>query len=146
MKALFKFIQLTRSFDESLVELLFKQVWFTVTKWQEYSGGLTETREIAYSPEKANVVSSISRSPGESLGMEPNPDWHRPVLDIDMPIAVVPSSTPGHYHLFIDKEMSWNDYSRLLGVLAEVGILEPGYVGASLARKATMVRLPWVKK
>ena len=88
---------------------------------------------------RANVTTS--RTTSDSWG-----HTHRPVLDIDLPIKVVESSTPGHHHLYIDKEMDWEDYSKLLEVLAEVGILEPGYVSAALDRGFTAVRLPWVKK
>lgn len=72
--------------------------------------------------------------------------FHRPVLDLDFPAHVVPSSTPGHGHLYLDKVLTWSQYVKLLEVLAEVGILEPGYVQASIAREFTSVRLPWVKK
>lgn len=71
---------------------------------------------------------------------------HRPVLDIDIPIAVVPSTTEGHYHLYIDKQMSWAEYERLLDVLVEVGIVEPGFAAASISRGYSAVRLPWVQK
>lgn len=71
---------------------------------------------------------------------------HRPFLDIDFRAELIPSTTPGHFHLYLDKEMSWPKYRRLLNVLAEVGILERGYVNASIDREYTSVRLPWVKK
>lgn len=87
--------------------------------------------------ELANVYSSIQ--PG-------NADVHRPVLDLDLPAWLTPSSTPGHYHLAIDKPMTWDQYRRLLRVMAEVGILEPGYVSASEQRGYTSARLPWVRK
>lgn len=72
--------------------------------------------------------------------------WHKPLLDIDFPAKLVPSSTPGHFHLFLDKKLTWENYKKLLSVLAEVGIIEPGYYGASLKRGSTDVRLPWIKK
>lgn len=71
---------------------------------------------------------------------------HIPVLDLDMDAMLLPSSTPGHHHLFIDKPMTWKQYKKLLDVMAEVGILEPGYVGVSKKRKRTQVRTPWTKK
>ena len=71
---------------------------------------------------------------------------HAPCIDIDVPVTVAPSSTPGHGHLYIDVPMTWADYERLLTVMAEVGIVEEGYLRASLTRKATHLRLPWVKK
>lgn len=74
------------------------------------------------------------------------PGTHKPVLDIDMDCVLLESSTPGHHHLFIDKEMSWEDYCKLMDVMAEVGILEEGYVRASKHRKYSAARLPWVKK
>lgn len=72
--------------------------------------------------------------------------FHRPVLDLDFPAHVVPSTTPGHGHLYLDKVLTWSQYVKLMEVMAEVGILEPGYVSASIAREFTSVRLPWVKK
>lgn len=75
-----------------------------------------------------------------------NPDLHIPVLDLDMPAMLLKSSTYGHYHLYIDKPMSWENYEKLLDVLGEVGILEPGYVAVSKKRKRTQLRTPWTKK
>ena len=73
-------------------------------------------------------------------------NWHRPILDIDMAAHLIPSSTPGHFHLYIDKVMPWKDYEKLLLVLAEVGIIEYGYAQASIDRQYTAVRLPWIRK
>lgn len=72
--------------------------------------------------------------------------WHTVMLDIDMPVRVVPSSTEGHCHLYIDKPMPWWRYRRLLRALKAAGIIEPGYYSASIARRATHLRLPWVQK
>lgn len=77
---------------------------------------------------------------------EKDTEIHRPVIDIDLPMAIIPSTTPGHGHLYIDKPMSWYKYERLLYALESAGIIEEGYLGASLARGYTSVRLPWVKK
>jgi hypothetical protein len=86
--------------------------------------------------EKANILSSE---------METSPN-HRPVLDIDMPITVLESSTPGHHHLLIDRPMHWSNLVKLLDVMGEIGILERGYVDACKARGYTAVRLPWIRK
>lgn len=85
----------------------------------------------------ANVITSE---------VEGRPDRHKIVLDIDMPVNVIESSTPGHFHLYIDHELDWEDYQRLLWVMADIGLLEEGYVSSSQTRKYTAVRLPWVKK
>lgn len=73
-------------------------------------------------------------------------DLHKPVLDIDLPVTLVPSSTPGHFHLFIDKEMSWEAYFQLLQALEAAGIIEHGYLMAAYRRQHTAVRLPWIHK
>lgn len=73
-------------------------------------------------------------------------DLHKPVLDLDLPAKLLPSSTTGHFHLLIDRAMSWETYGALLNALADAGLVEPGYVSASLDRGYTAVRLPWVRK
>lgn len=88
----------------------------------------------------ANVVTSrVKRFDDE----EPN---HQVVLDIDMDAALIPSSTPGHYHLMIDKMLPWEDYHYLLKALASVGIIQKGYYESSKIRKASVIRTPWTKK
>lgn len=71
---------------------------------------------------------------------------HKPVLDLDMDVMVLPSSTPGHHHLYIDKALPWNEYSLLMNVLAHVGILQHGYVAASHHRAESFLRTPWTRK
>jgi hypothetical protein len=72
--------------------------------------------------------------------------FHRPILDLDMDAHLVPSTSAAHHHLYLDKVMTWSNYVKLLDVLAEVGIIEPGYRDASIAREFTAVRLPWITK
>lgn len=71
---------------------------------------------------------------------------HRPILDIDFPAELIPSSTDGHFHLYLDKPMTWKQYKKLLNVLSEVGVIEHGYARASIDRGYSSTRLPWVKK
>lgn len=71
---------------------------------------------------------------------------HRVVLDVDHPVTVVESSTAGHSHVFVDLMLPWQDLVKLMEVLAEIGLVEPGYVNASKARGYTAVRLPWITK
>lgn len=88
-------------------------------------------------PDKAVLVSSICSD---------DTRLHMPVLDIDVPHRHVPSATPGHAHLYLDVPMTWRQYKRLLKALAKAGIVEPGYVRASISRKASFVRVPWLPK
>lgn len=71
---------------------------------------------------------------------------HKILLDLDVPAKLIPSSTPGHSHLYIDRELTWEAYGKLLHALAEAGVIERGYVGASGERGYTALRLPWIRK
>lgn len=135
-------------------------------KWQRLAwvdfnrGGYTEDeaaegRVIMDAPlEEANVMTSLVDLsaltgvplPGADVTTREDVTLHRPVIDIDHVVKVVESSTSGHSHLFVDVVMPWEDVVKLLEVLAEIGLVEPGYVNASKARGYTAVRLPWVSK
>lgn len=94
-----------------------------------------EYRGICTNKDRANLVSSAT-----PLGT------HLPVLDIDFPVRAVPSTTPGHFHLYIDKELTPGQYDLLLTTLRDIGIIEPGFYNAWKARGMTMVRKPGEKK
>lgn len=83
----------------------------------------------------ANLVSSLG-----------DDGLHYPVLDLDFGAYVVPSSTPGHFHLYLERAMPWDTYAGLLVALAEAGVIERGYADACLARGMTFVRMPGVSK
>ena len=72
--------------------------------------------------------------------------YHTVMLDIDHPVRLVPSSTEGHYHLYIDHPIKEQVYFDLLRTMALAGVIEWGYYEASRARGGTHLRLPWVKK
>ena len=42
--------------------------------------------------------------------------------------------------------MTWEQYVAILEALANAGVVEQGYYRASLLRKGTHLRLPWVRK
>lgn len=89
--------------------------------------------------DKANMITSEMLLPAST-------NMHNIILDIDYEAQLVPSSTPGHYHLFLDKVMPWPTYEKLLKALAEAGIIQWGFYEGAVKRKATSVRLPWIKK
>jgi hypothetical protein len=119
-------------------------------------------RVVVDDPEVANVISSRLHPDEERLMellsiMTRHPDeerkfrnvrggWHTIVLDIDHPAALVPSTTEGHFHLYIDVPLQWDVYCRLMIAMSDAGVLEPGYVDASINRGASFLRLPGVKK
>lgn len=92
---------------------------------------------------------------GSSCGVTPYADeartwmecdavYHLPVLDIDHACRLVPSETPGHFHLYIEVPMTWEQYAAIITALAEGGVIEKGYASASLARRCTYVApRPW---
>lgn len=71
---------------------------------------------------------------------------HSIMLDIDMEAELVPSTTPGHHHLYINKKLTWEKYKNLLTALADAGIISEGYKQASFAKGCTALRMPWVEK
>jgi len=110
------------------------------------------TEDLIYEPgvdreeadlEKANVVSSELR-----------PRWacdvrrHVIALDIDYPAHLIESSTPGHYHLYLDVPggIEHDDYMFLLSLLGRFGVVEKGYAEVSIKRGHSDLRLPWVTK
>jgi hypothetical protein len=86
-------------------------------------------------PEEANLVSSLTET-----------GTHLPALDIDHPAHLVESSSPGHAHLFIDVEMSWRSYRRILRALYLGRVIGRNAYWRSLDRGASFVRPPGVKK
>lgn len=100
------------------------------------------TRKRVWSAREANIISSELSGTKDSKG-EP---LHRILLDIDCPVAAFESTTENNFHLYIDKQITWEDYTDLLKAMAKCGIIQEGYVEASLKRKATHLRLPWVFK
>jgi hypothetical protein len=120
----------------SAVLRLFKGVEFSDRTPNSYDDNEPDRVETT-SLEDAEVVSS------EIAG---RPGCHLVLLDLDVPAHLVPSSTPGHSHLYIELPMSWERYEALLAALAAAGIVEPGYLQVSRKRRATHLRLPWVKK
>lgn len=85
----------------------------------------------------------VVRNKMEVMGYEAQ---HIVALDIDVRTALIPSSSPGHYHLVFDRQVSWSVYTNLLRAMAEAGLVEWGYYDAAISRGETFLRLPWIKK
>lgn len=124
---------------KKIVEISKRTFWWKptlndkVTK-ENYQPAVNEAIALVDEP-SANLVSSLLENGN-----------HAPVLDIDFPARLIPSSTPGHYHLYLDKEMSPGNYRTLIRTLSSVGILESGYAYAALNKGMTLVRKPDVLK
>lgn len=107
-------------------------------QWKE--NGPTPITEHAENYDEATLVGSAT---GYGEG---DRAYHFPVLDIDFPAALVPSSTKDHYHLYLNQGMSWKKYAKLLEALYEAEIIQEGYYKMAILREQTFVRRPGVKK
>lgn len=94
-----------------------------------------EELRIPCSKEEANLVGSLCED-----GM------HRPVLDIDLPCRLVPSSTPGHFHLYLELPMVEERFMALVEALGTAGVVSAFYSKAVQARRQSFVRCEWVRK
>lgn len=114
----------------------YPHVWYKTEKEaldNGYTISMVEVRRECM-PQYAQTVSSE---------IDDRRGWHTPMLDIDLPARLIESSTPGHYHLYIDHPIPWWRYKRLLKALMKAGIIEKNYYKASVARKGTHLRPPW---
>lgn len=108
--------------------------------------GSGEERTRVIFEHHANLVASWSaRNPAQPENAHPQAagladDVHLPCLDLDVPARLVPSSSPGCSHLFIDVPVTWEHYEQLLDLLARMGIIEEGFAQASIGRGMTMLR------
>lgn len=90
---------------------------------------------VRCSKEEANLVGSLC-----------DDGLHRPVLDLDFPCRLVPSSTEGHFHLYLEVALETEPYLRLVRALAEAKVVSAFYAKAAEVRRQTFVRPEWVKK
>lgn len=123
----------------NVLSLIGKLRLFQVTHWDEDSSGTysQEVRQPAASIADANISTSIR---------EDVPDRHALLLDLDVPAWLLPSSTEGHTHLYVDVQIREDAYFQLLDALANAGVIQRGYADASKRRGGTALRLPWIKK
>lgn len=135
----------------TLRELFYRLVTYKV---RAFGATSSDQRNMPDEMERAEVGDSNIVSSLWNQGYDPNDlskrykTTHALVIDIDHPSWLVASSTPGHFHLYVDVPggIPWAQYHKLLTALADAGVVEQGYAGASIRRGHSDVRLPWVKK
>lgn len=120
--------------------------WADVLHDSESEGPEGETR-IVTDVEHANIVNSDLVANKWEWGADVHGygGQHNVVFDIDHPVFVVESS-PNKSHLYIDSPMSWSTIVMLMAAFVEAGLMEPGYMFASIQRGYTSVRVPWALK
>jgi hypothetical protein len=111
---------------------------YRVIEWGAWDSAepFHDTRELVEDVNEADIITS--RIKGTNT--------HTVMLDIDHPCKLVESTTPGHYHLYIDVEVDDRQYANVLKALVDAGIVQFGFAWGYAMRKATSLRLPWVKK
>lgn len=112
---------------------------FRVTKWDEDSS-------VTYSLEEREPSASIADANVSTSIREDAEDCHALLLDLDVPAWLLPSSTEGHSHLYVDVKIPTPAYFALLDALADAGVIQRGFADSSKHRGGTALRLPWVKK
>lgn len=123
----------------NLLNLLANLRMFKVTTWDEDSS-------VTYSQEEREPATSIGDANISTSIREDVEDHHALLLDLDVPAWLVPSSTEGHSHLYVDVSIPTVTYYALLDALSDAGVIQHGYANASKHRGGTALRLPWVKK
>jgi hypothetical protein len=101
-------------------------------------------REPAGSYGEANLIGSRitrRRFPGIPVG-----DTHLPVIDLDFSAYLEASTSPGHYHLYLNRDVSWWRYKKVLKAMYKAGLIEKGFYRLSVKRGQTFVRRPGVRK
>lgn len=71
---------------------------------------------------------------------------HKVILDIDCEAKLIPSSTPGHYHLYIDKTLDSEGMGSLVGSLFRAGIISEGNFNQWDHFGGQYLRLPFLRK
>lgn len=69
-----------------------------------------------------------------------------PIVDLDFDFRIEESSTPGHYHLYLDVPIGRVKFIVLMLVLWWCRCVEMGYAVWSIRRMGNFVRLPGIEK
>lgn len=71
---------------------------------------------------------------------------HMPVIDLDLTTMLIPSTRPGHYHLYVNREMSWGQFLNMLQAMTDAGVVQDGFNRHTRRRGHATVRYPGVTK
>lgn len=68
------------------------------------------------------------------------------LFTLNVGAKLLPSSTEGHFHLYIDHETTWNKFLQLMGVMYAAGFLGLDYFQMCVQSEMSFVRKPGVTK
>lgn len=132
-----------------LRHLVRRLTWHSEIAWDvpDYEGDVAhavDDRRATTDPEVVEAFSSCYRS---DVDLEPaHQRNHALLLDLDVPAWLLPSSTGGHGHLYVDLDIPEDKLWTFLDAAADIGLVEEGYVSACKARGMTSLRPPWIVK
>jgi hypothetical protein len=87
-------------------------------------------------------VCTAERGEWEILRLEEAKRHHMPVirmLPMSVPFRLLPSSTKGHFHLYVDHAIEWKLYFKLLKSLCKTDVIEKEYFRLAKREKMTCV-------
>lgn len=111
-----------------------------------YWGSRTRLTSIYSSRSDVEERFQTTREKATLIGSLCDDGLHAPVIDIDYDAELVPSSTPGHFHLFLNKKIPFDKYLKVLRAMDEAGLIDPGFYAMAAIRKQTFVRKPGIEK
>lgn len=92
--------------------------------------------------EDAGTPPAVVRADGNLVTSRVRGGMHMPVIDLDFPCELVPSGSPGHFHLYINREVSQDQQQALLDGLLWAGLIEQGWYDGCVRNGYTRVRHP----
>ena len=109
-----------------------------------------DSDNIADAPEERVIMDNVPLHEGTAVGSKVQSDYfhdqHQIMLDIDVPHVYVPSTQEGHGHLIFRKQVPFHKYLQLMEHMAELGLIEQGFVDAARSRGEAWLRTPWTPK
>lgn len=105
-----------------------------------------DSDSIEGAPEERVLKDQVPLHEATAVGSRTSTGYHQPMFDLDVPHVYVPSTTEGHGHLIFRKRISWSSYLHVMQAMADVGLLEKGFVDAARSRGEAWLRAPWIAK
>lgn len=132
----------------ALRQLVRRITWHSEIAWDvpDYEDDVAHAVDDRRATTDPDVVEAFSSAHRSTVDNPPETRYHALLLDIDCPAWLLPSSTGGHGHLYVDLEIPDDKLWTFLDAAADIGLVEEGYVSACKARGMTSLRPPWIVK
>jgi hypothetical protein len=85
--------------------------------------------------------------PDDSTNIHTDMIIKNPLLEISTYMKIVPSSSKGHFHLYLESAVcTWDQYLELLTVMKEAGWIDEGFVDRSKTYKRSFLLKPGITR